>query len=198
MKSFYEILSEINSLSEKNTILEKYSDKSTVDEFQTQQEIVKILKLDKNVKKHIGKQSIYFDGSDLVLGDKTVKRDLLSKDGWDPDTTIGDLKKLLLKMPAPKSKSAAAAPGEDLVGRFSVKLPSQLAGSHGSAPTDLKNPRAIIKADDDEAKMLKAKLHSSKNGIKVRIMKRKTGNQVYIDAKDGDAFNSMMDILKKL
>jgi len=42
MKSFYEILSEINSLSEKNTILEKYSDKSTVDEFQTQQEIVNI------------------------------------------------------------------------------------------------------------------------------------------------------------
>lgn len=75
------------------------NDKKTLADFDNQQQIIQTLKKDASIKRHIGKHSLYFDDGDLVYHDKTVKSDLLSSDGWDPDTTIGDLKKMILKMP---------------------------------------------------------------------------------------------------
>lgn len=44
--------------------------------------------------------------------------------------------------------------------------------------------RAIVDADDSFAQEIKSKVHNTKAGIKVRIMKRSSGNKVYIDTKD--------------
>jgi len=65
--------------------------------------------------------------------------------------------------------------------------------------------RTIVTADDEKANELKKKYHGK--GTKVRIMKRKSGNKVYIDSKTpeihkaindalGDEFNEEIDLPK--
>jgi len=63
------------------------------------------------------------------------------------------------------------------------------------APTvDYKtDTRTIVTADDEKAKELKKKYHGK--GTKVRIMKRKSGNKVYIDSKTSEIHKEINDAL---
>jgi len=171
------------------------NDRATLDDFGSEIEITKLLMKDPKIKKHVGKSGLYFDGGDLVFGDKTVQSGAL----FSPKFSIGDMKKKILGMPS-KAAAEPAKPkaGETQVGRFIAKLPKEMAGVLGNAPTALENPRAIIFANDEDAKMLKSTLHNTKAGIKVRIMKRKNGNQVYIDVKDAETLDSVLDRVSKM
>lgn len=53
--------------------------------------------------------------------------------------------------------------------------------------------RTIVTADDEKAKELKKKYHGK--GTKVRIMKRKSGNKVYIDSKTPEIHKAINDAL---
>ena len=53
--------------------------------------------------------------------------------------------------------------------------------------------RTIVTTDDEKAKELKKKYHGK--GTKVRIMKRKSGNKVYIDSKTPEIHKAINDAL---
>lgn len=192
-----------NSLFEAaHLILEGFNDKSTIDQFSSSSQIIQILMKDPAIKKHVGKDNLYFDDANLVYGDNTVKT-ILGDRGWDYKTSIADLKKLILKMPSEddhKKLNARAKPKADeaKIGKFIVKLPKEFGGVHGAPNVKMSNPRAIIDADDKEALMIKKLLHNPKETVTVRIMKRKDGNKVYVDSKNLDNFNSALDKLKKI
>ena len=139
----------------------------------------------KDFKKELGRDpgKPYMDDDALVVGDETV---LTVKD----NTSIGDMKKAVA---AWVGKNAKPAPDEAKVGRFNIKLPTELGGVLGGKATKLENPRAVLKTDVDSAKEIQRAVKGK--GVKFRMMKRKDHVAVYLDFDDGKI---MQDALKKV
>ena len=139
----------------------------------------------KDFKKELGRNGMpYMDDDALVLGDgetvMTVKN----------NTSVGDMKNAVASWVAKNVKPAA---GETKMGKFNVKLPTELGGVLGNKATKLENPRAIIKTDVDSAKEIQRVVKGK--GAKFRMMKRKDHVAVYLDFDDGKI---MQDALKKV
>ena len=139
----------------------------------------------KDFKKELGRNGMpYMDDDALVLGDgetvMTVKN----------NTSVGDMKNAVASWVAKNVKPAA---GETKMGKFNVKLPTELGGVLGNKATKLENPRAIIKTDAASAKEIQSAVKGK--GIKFRMMKRKDHVAVYLDFDDGKL---MQDALKKV
>ena len=139
----------------------------------------------KDFKKELGRDpgKPYMDDDALVVGDETV---LTVKD----NTSIGDMKKAVA---AWVGKNAKPAPDEAKVGRFNIKLPTELGGVLGNKATKLEKPRAVLKTDVDSAKEIQRVIKGK--GVKFRMMKRKDHVAVYLDFDDGKL---MQDALKKV
>jgi len=139
----------------------------------------------KDFKKELGRDpgKPYMDDDALVVGSETV---LTVKD----NTSIGDMKKAVA---AWVGKNAKPAPDEAKVGRFNVKLPTELGGVLGGAASKLDKPRAVLKTDVDSAKEIQRAVKGK--GVKFRMMKRKDHVAVYLDFDDGKI---MQDALKKV
>ena len=153
--------------------------------------ITNFIKKDRKIDKHIAGSSIYFDDTDLVVGSDTVMT--LSAKGDGNRETVADMKKAILKSPARVDPNKPVAPGEKKVGRFNVKLPTEMQGAYGNDAVKLEKPRAIIKTDIDSAKAIQSAIKGK--GVKFRMMKRKDHMAVYIDADDG---KSLIDAMKKI
>ena len=153
--------------------------------------ITNFIKKDRKIDKHIAGSSIYFDDTDLVVGSDTVMT--LSAKGDGNRETVADMKKAILKSPARVDPNKPVAPGEKKVGRFNVKLPTEMQGAYGNDAVKLEKPRAIIKTDIDSAKAIQSAIKAK--GVKFRMMKRKDHMAVYIDADDG---KSLIDAMKKI
>ena len=139
----------------------------------------------KDFMKQLGRNGKpYMDDDALVLGDgetvMTVKK----------NTSVGDMKNAVASWVAKNVKPAA---GETKMGKFNVKLPTELGGVLGNKATKLENPRAIIKTDVDSAKEIQRVVKGK--GAKFRMMKRKDHVAVYLDFDDGKI---MQDALKKV
>jgi len=136
-------------------------------------------------KKELGRDpgKPYMDDDALVVGSETV---LTVKD----NTSIGDMKKAVA---AWVGKNAKPAPDEAKVGRFNIKLPTELGGVLGNKATKLEKPRAVLKTDVDSAKEIQRAIKGK--GVKFRMMKRKDHVAVYLDFDDGKI---MQDALKKV
>jgi len=139
----------------------------------------------KDFKKELGRDpgKPYMDDDALVVGSETV---LTVKD----NTSIGDMKKAVA---AWVGKNAKPAPDEAKVGRFNIKLPTELGGVLGNKATKLEKPRAVLKTDVDSAKEIQRAIKGK--GVKFRMMKRKDHVAVYLDFDDGKI---MQDALKKV
>ena len=159
-------------------------DKRTLDDFAGGIEIVKAILKDSRVKKHLKalkmrNNDIYFDGGDLVLVDKTIASNLLSADGFDYKTSIDDLVKKILNVPVPKKpKKSGSGTGDEI---------------NGMSYSNESDTRIVFTADDSEAKKLK---DNKVSNVTVRIMKRKNGNKVYVDAKNKDGIKEFLTKLK--
>jgi hypothetical protein len=165
-------------------------------EVETQEELVKIIKKDPVLKKWIGKRDVYFDNTDLVVGDKTA----MSNPIWDDGTVdMTELRKMVQKNITSYDQilqDAKPKSGETKVGSFNVILPKELKGTFGGPNIPLENPRAIVRTTTDKGNAIKKLLHSSREGVTVRVMSRKGDiAAVYIDAKDTQGFSNA---LKKL
>ena len=139
----------------------------------------------KDFKKELGRNpgKPYMDDDALVVGDETV---LTVKD----NTTVADMKKAVAGWVAKNVKPAA---GETKMGKFNVKLPTEMQGAYGNDAVKLEKPRAIIKTDIDSAKAIQSAIKGK--GVKFRMMKRKDHVAVYLDFDDGKL---MSDALKKI
>ncbi len=139
----------------------------------------------KDFKKELGRDpgKPYMDDDALVVGSDTV---LNVKD----NTSIGDMKAAVAKWIGANAKPA---PDEAKVGRFNIKLPTELGGVLGGKATKLENPRAVLKTDVDSAKEIQRAVKGK--GVKFRMMKRKDHVAVYLDFDDGKI---MQDALKKV
>ena len=171
-------------------------EESEMIEVETQEELVKIIKKDPVLKKWIGKRDVYFDNTDLVVGDKTAMRNPI----WDDGTVdMSELRKMVQKNITSYDQilqDAKPKSGETKVGSFNVILPKELKGTFGGPNIPLENPRAIVRTTTDKGNAIKKLLHSSREGVTVRVMARKDDQAaVYIDAKDAQGFSAA---LKKL
>ena len=171
-------------------------EESEMIEVETQEELVKIIKKDPVLKKWIGKRDVYFDNTDLVVGDKTA----MSNPIWDDGTVdMTELRKMVQKNITSYDQilqDAKPKSGETKVGSFNVILPKELKGTFGGPNIPLENPRAIVRTTTDKGNAIKKLLHSSREGVTVRVMSRKGDiAAVYIDAKDTQGFSNA---LKKL
>ena len=171
-------------------------EESEMIEVETQEELVKIIKKDPVLKKWIGKRDVYFDNTDLVVGDKTA----MSNPIWDDGTVdMTELRKMVQKNITSYDQilqDAKPKSGETKVGSFNVILPKELKGTFGGPNIPLENPRAIVRTTTDKGNAIKKLLHSSSEGVTVRVMARKGDvAAVYIDAKDTQGFSNA---LKKL
>ena len=171
-------------------------EESEMIEVETQEELVKIIKKDPVLKKWIGKRDVYFDNTDLVVGDKTA----MSNPIWDDGTVdMTELRKMVQKNITSYDQilqDAKPKSGETKVGSFNVILPKELKGTFGGPNIPLENPRAIVRTTTDKGNAIKKLLHSSREGVTVRVMARKGDvAAVYIDAKDTQGFSNA---LKKL
>ena len=139
----------------------------------------------KDFKKELGRDpgKPYMDDDALVVGSDTV---LNVKD----NTSIGDMKAAVAKWIGANAKPA---PDEAKVGRFNIKLPTELGGVLGNKATKLEKPRAVLKTDADSAKEIQRVIKGK--GVKFRMMKRKDHVAVYLDFDDGKL---MQDALKKV
>jgi len=153
--------------------------------------ITNFIKKDPKIKKHLVGTSVYFDDTDLIVGSDIVMS--FSAEGDGNRETVADMKKAILKSPARIDTNKPIAPGEKKVGRFNVKLPTEMQGSYGNDAVKLEKPRAIIKTDIDSAKEIQRAIKAK--GVKFRMMKRKDHMAVYIDADDG---KSLIDAMKKI
>ncbi len=174
----------------KTLINEAFNDKTKINQMGELQ-TTRYLKKDSKVKKKLAGRSLYWDDVDLIIGDDVV----ISVKG-DGNETMGDLKKAIYKAklsPIPRDKSKAAAPGETKVGKFNIKLPTEIGGSYGGDAHKLDKPRAVLKTDVNSAKEIQKAVKGK--GVKFRMMKRKDHVAVYLDFDDGKI---MQDALKKI
>jgi hypothetical protein len=123
------------------------------------------------------------DDDALVVGDETVLN-------VNDNTSVADMKKAVQSWVAKNAKPAA---DETKVGKFNVKLPTELGGVLGNKATKLEKPRAVLKTDVDSAKEIQKVVKGK--GVKFRMMKRKDHVAVYLDFDDGKL---MQDALKKV
>ena len=177
----------------KTLINEAFNDKTKINqmgELQTN----RYLKKDRKVKKILGGRSLYWDDVDLIIGDDVV----ISVKG-DGNETMGDLKKAIYKAklsPIPRDKSKPLAPGEKKVGRFNIKLPTEIGGSYGGDAHKLDKPRAVLKTDVNSAKEIQKAIKGK--GVKFRMMKRKDHVAVYLDFDDGKLMQTALKKLAKI
>ena len=160
-------------LEENNTSLDQFSDSD---------DIIKAILKDGSVKEKLKKlryknSDLYFDDVDLVLYDKTIAKNLLGRSGWDHKTTINDLVKKITSLPEPKKSGSGTG---NTAGDMQYSKES--------------DTRVVFSVNDEDANKLKKK-HDAKKGIKVRIMKRKNGNKVYIDTKNLETMNNFLNNL---
>ena len=142
----------------------------------------------KDFKKELGRDpgKPYMDDDHLVVGSDTVLR---VKD----NTSVADMKKAVA---AWIGKNAKPAPDEAKIGRFNVKLPTELKGVLGQNAAKLDKPRAVLKTDLDSAKEIRTVTKGK--GVKFRMMKRKDGVAVYLDFDDGKIMKDALDKMKKM
>lgn len=142
----------------------------------------------KDYKKELGRNpgKPYMDDDALVVGDETV---LNVKD----NTSVADMKRAVAGWIA---KNAKPAPDETKVGKFNVKLPTELKGVLGGADVKLEKPRAVIKTDVDSAKEIQKAIKAK--GVKFRMMKRKDHVAVYLDFDDGQLMKDALAKVKKI
>ncbi len=174
----------------KTIINEAFNDRTKMNQMGELQ-TTRYLKKDAKVKKILGGRSLYWDDVDLIIGNDVV----ISVKG-DGNETMGDLKKAIYKAklsPIPRDKSKPLAPGEKKVGKFNIKLPTEIGGSYGGDAHKLDKPRAVLKTDIDSAKEIQKVIKGK--GVKFRMMKRKDHVAVYLDFDDGKI---MQDALKKI
>tara|TARA_B100000953_G_scaffold85178_1_gene69512 strand:+ start:431 stop:979 length:549 start_codon:yes stop_codon:yes gene_type:complete len=177
----------------KTLINEAFNDKTKINqmgELQTN----RYLKKDRKVKKILGGRSLYWDDVDLIIGNDVV----ISVKG-DGEETMGDLKKAIYKAklsPIPRDKSKAAAPGETKVGKFNIKLPTEIGGSYGGDAHKLDKPRAVLKTDVNSAKEIQKAVKGK--GVKFRMMKRKDHVAVYLDFDDGKLMQAALKKLERI
>jgi len=177
----------------KTIINEAFNDKSKMNQMGELQ-TTRYLKKDAKVKKILGGRSLYWDDVDLIIGNDVV----ISVKG-DGNETMGDLKKAIYKAklsPIPRDKSKAAAPGETKVGKFNIKLPTEIGGSYGGDAHKLDKPRAVLKTDVNSAKEIQKAMKGK--GVKFRMMKRKDHVAVYLDFDDGKIMQAALKKLKKI
>ena len=177
----------------KTIINEAFNDKSKMNQMGELQ-TTRYLKKDAKVKKILGGRSLYWDDVDLIIGNDVV----ISVKG-DGNETMGDLKKAIYKAklsPIPRDKSKAAAPGETKVGKFNIKLPTEIGGSYGGDAHKLDKPRAVLKTDVNSAKEIQKAVKGK--GVKFRMMKRKDHVAVYLDFDDGKIMQAALKKLKKI
>ena len=177
----------------KTHINEAFNDKSKINQMGELQ-TTRYLKKDSKVKKILGGRSLYWDDVDLIIGNDVV----ISVKG-DGNETMGDLKKAIYKAklsPIPRDKSKAAAPGETKVGKFNIKLPTEIGGSYGGDAHKLDKPRAVLKTDVNSAKEIQKAAKGK--GVKFRMMKRKDHVAVYLDFDDGKIMQAALKKLKKI
>ena len=177
----------------KTHINEAFNDKTKINQMGELQ-TTKYLKKDSKVKKILGGRSLYWDDVDLIIGNDVV----ISVKG-DGNETMGDLKKAIYKAklsPIPRDKSKAAAPGETKVGKFNIKLPTEIGGSYGGDAHKLEKPRVVLKTDVDSAKEIQKAVKGK--GVKFRMMKRKDHVAVYLDFDDGKLMQAALKKLKKI
>jgi hypothetical protein len=177
----------------KTIINEAFNDKSKINQMGELQ-TTRYLKKDSKVKKILGGRSLYWDDVDLIIGNDVV----ISVKG-DGNETMGDLKKAIYKAklsPIPRDKSKAAAPGETKVGKFNIKLPTEIGGSYGGDAHKLDKPRAVLKTDVNSAKEIQKAVKGK--GVKFRMMKRKDHVAVYLDFDDGKIMQAALKKLKKI
>jgi len=177
----------------KTHINEAFNDKSKMNQMGELQ-TTRYLKKDAKVKKILGGRSLYWDDVDLIIGNDVV----ISVKG-DGNETMGDLKKAIYKAklsPIPRDKSKAAAPGETKVGKFNIKLPTEIGGSYGGDAHKLDKPRAVLKTDVNSAKEIQKAVKGK--GVKFRMMKRKDHVAVYLDFDDGKIMQAALKKLKKI
>jgi hypothetical protein len=87
------------------------NDASTLSDFESETEIITHLVKDPKIKAATGgSKNLYFDGSELVYKDKTVKGGLIDKDGFSAKVKLGDLKKAILAMPGLHEASGQSDP----------------------------------------------------------------------------------------
>jgi hypothetical protein len=87
------------------------NDASTLSDFESETEIITHLVKDPKIKAATGgSKNLYFDGSELVFKDKTVKGGLIDKDGFSAKVKLGDLKKAILAMPGLHEASGQSDP----------------------------------------------------------------------------------------
>jgi len=87
------------------------NDSSTLSDFESETEIIAHLVKDPKIKAATGgSKNLYFDGSELVYKDKTVKGGLIDKDGFSAKVKLGDLKKAILSMPGLHEASGQSDP----------------------------------------------------------------------------------------
>ncbi len=139
----------------------------------------------KDFKKELGRDpgKPYMDDDALVVGDETVLN-------VNDNTSVADMKKAVQSWVAKNAKPAA---DETKVGKFNVKLPTELGGVLGNKATKLEKPRAVLKTDVDSAKEIQKVIKGK--GVKFRMMKRKDHVAVYLDFDDGKL---MKDALAKV
>ena len=177
----------------KTHIMEAFNDKSKINQMGELQ-TTRYLKKDSKVKKILGGRSLYWDDVDLIIGNDVV----ISVKG-DGNETMGDLKKAIYKAklsPIPRDKSKAAAPGETKVGKFNIKLPTEIGGSYGGDAHKLDKPRAVLKTDVNSAKEIQKAVKGK--GVKFRMMKRKDHVAVYLDFDDGKLMQAALKKLERI
>jgi len=101
-----------------------------------------------------------------------------------------------VEIPRPNDRFKAKAASVQQFGRFTVSLPTQADGINGRGPTDVGN-RAIISANPSDANDIKDALRGVR-GVKVRIMKRKDGVKVYIDATKQSLLDDALDVIENI
>ena len=177
----------------KTIINEAFNDKTKINQMGELQ-TTRYLKKDSKVKKILGGRSLYWDDVDLIIGNDVV----ISVKG-DGNETMGDLKKAIYKAklsPIPRDKSKAAAPGETKVGKFNIKLPTEIGGSYGGDAHKLDKPRAVLKTDVNSAKEIQKAVKGK--GVKFRMMKRKDHVAVYLDFDDGKLMQAALKKLERI
>ena len=177
----------------KTIINEAFNDRTKMNQMGELQ-TTRYLKKDAKVKKILGGRSLYWDDVDLIIGNDVV----ISVKG-DGNETMGDLKKAIYKAklsPIPRDKSKPLAPGEKKVGKFNIKLPTEIGGSYGGDAHKLDKPRAVLKTDIDSAKEIQKVIKGK--GVKFRMMKRKDHVAVYLDFDDGKLMQAALKKLKKI
>jgi len=121
-----------------------------------------------------------------LLSDHAQKKFDVYVDG-NSDLVDSDSSKTIVRFDDKMTVADVAKAVEEFINK---EYPPKKAAPAVDYKTDT---RTIVTTDDEKAKELKNKYHGK--GTKVRIMKRKSGNKVYIDSKTPEIHKAINDAL---